>query len=325
MMTSQGCTIVVEPVAGGYRARCTFLPDCEAVAPTADEARHAVEVAIEQYLRQQPNMNPIDALFQRLRARGRKAFIPFVTAGDPDLATTATVVRKLADCGASLIELGFPYSDPIADGPVIQASYTRALGHGIKIDQVFTCARQLSEVLTTKGVPLVGMVSYSLVHRRGAPAFLDRAQANGLSGAIVPDLPIDEAEDLSRLAAARDFKLIHLVTPTTPPDRAIRIAKLSTGFLYCVSITGITGERDRLPDQVLDQLRRLRSETDIPLCVGFGISKPEHVKMLRDEVDGVIVGSAIVRRVGEAGQRPVGEVVEEVGTLAAALAEALNP
>jgi tryptophan synthase alpha chain len=141
----------------------------------------------------------------------------------------------------------------------------------------------------------------------------------------VPDLPIDEAEGLARLAAARDFKLIHLVTPTTPPERAVRIAKLSTGFLYCVSVTGITGERDRLPDQVLDQLRRLRRETEIPLCVGFGISKPEHVRMLRDEVDGVIVGSAIVRRVGEIGKRASDEVIEEVGNLAVGLVASLNP
>jgi tryptophan synthase alpha chain len=323
-MTNQGCTIVVEPVPGGFRARCTFLPDCEAVAPTEAEARRSVELAIEDHLRRQPNMNPIDALFQRLRAQGRKAFIPFVTAGDPDLATTAAVVQKLADCGASLIELGFPYSDPIADGPVIQASYTRALDRGLKIGQVFDCARQLSEGLNARGIPLVGMVSYSLVHRRGAAAFLEQAQHAGLSGAIVPDLPIDEAENLTRLAASRDFKLIHLVTPTTPPDRAVRIAKLSTGFLYCVSITGITGERDRLPDQILERLRLLRRECDIPLCVGFGISKPEHVKMLRDEVDGVIVGSAIVRRVGEAGPRPVADAIEEVGALARGLVAALT-
>jgi tryptophan synthase alpha chain len=325
-MVAHGCTIVIEPLAtGGFRARCTFLPDCEAIAPTEEEARHSVELAIEHYLRrQQPSMNLIETLFQQLRARGRKAFIPFVTAGDPDLATTAQVVHKLADSGANLIEIGFPYSDPIADGPVIQASYTRALDRGLKIDQLFATVRQLADALAPRGIPLVGMVSYSLVHRRGAEAFLEKAQDAGLSGAIVPDLPIDEADDLSRLAAARDFKLIHLVTPTTPPERAVRIAKLSTGFLYCVSVTGITGERDRLPDQVLDQLRRLRRETDIPLCVGFGISKPEHVKMLREEVDGIIVGSAIVRRVGTIGPRPAAEVIDEVGRLTADLVTALN-
>lgn len=270
-------------------------------------------------------MNLIDTLFQKLRAERRKAFIPFLTAGDPDLAATERVAIHLADCGANLIEIGFPYSDPIADGPVIQASYTRALDRGLKIEQVFATARRIADALTPRGVPLVGMVSYSLVYRRGPETFLDRAQAAGLSGAIVPDLPMDEAESLSRLAAARDFKLIHLITPTTPPERATRIAQLSTGFLYCVSVTGITGERESLPDQVLDQLRRLRGETKIPLCVGFGISRPEHVRMLREEVDGIIVGSAIVRRVAEAGQRPADQVVAEVGELARSLVAALNP
>lgn len=272
-------------------------------------------------------MNLIDALFQQLRSQGRKAFIPFVTAGDPDLPATTALVRKLAVSGASLIEIGFPYSDPIADGPVIQASYTRALERGLQVDEIFQCVRQLAEApyITSRGIPLVGMVSYSLVHRRGPEQFLALAQQAGLNGAIVPDLPIDEADALVRLAAARDFKLIQLVTPTTPPERATRIARLSTGFLYCVSITGITGERDRLPDQILDQLRHLRGETNVPLCVGFGVSTPEHVHMLRNEVDGVIVGSALMRRVAQAGQQPLQEVVNEVGTLAQELAAALNP
>ncbi len=262
-------------------------------------------------------MNALDAWFRRLRSQKRKAFIPFVTAGDPDLDTTAAAVRELAACGAGPIEIGFPYSDPIADGPVIQASYTRALNRGLRTEQIFATA----QTLTNLDVPLVGMVSYSLVHRRGPESFLEQAAAAGFSGAIVPDLPMEEAENLAGIAAARDFKLIHLVTPTTPPERAARIARLSTGFLYCVSVTGITGERDRLPDEILHQLRRLRQETDLPLCVGFGVSRPEHVRMLRDEVDGVIVGSAIVRRLGEHGQKSV----EDVGALARSLVAALNP
>src|SRR5262245_33874124 len=139
-------------------------------------------------------MNPIDALFQRLRSQGRKAFIPFVTAGDPSLEVTADLVREVVRRGASLVELGFPYSDPIADGSVIQASYTRALDRGLRIDDVFACARRLAgdPLLRERGVPLVGMVSYSLVFRRGPENFLDRAQQAGLSGAIVPDLPVEE-------------------------------------------------------------------------------------------------------------------------------------
>src|SRR5262249_30204225 len=144
-------------------------------------------------------------------------------------------------------------------------------------------------------------------------------------GAIVPDLPWDESEELSRLAAARDFKLIHLVTPTTSRPRAVEIARRSTGFLYCVSIAGITGERDRLPDELLEQLAWLRRQTDLPLCVGFGISRPEHVKVLREAADGVIVGSAMVRRVEQAGSRSLDAIAADVTTLARSLIEALNP
>jgi tryptophan synthase alpha chain len=265
-------------------------------------------------------MNAVDALFRRLRDQRRKAFIPFVTAGDPDLATTAALVRELVGHGASLIEIGFPYSDPIADGAVIQASYTRALERGLRLRDVFAWLRQLASLPT----PLVGMVSYSLVHHRGPEQFLDEAQAAGLSGFIVPDLPVEEADDLIALAAARDFKLIQLVTPTTPRDRARRIAQTSTGFLYCVSVTGITGERDRLPDELLDQLRWLRGETALPLCVGFGVSRPEHVRMLRDAVDGVIVGSALVRRLEQIGRRPAADVVREMSELCQSLSDALN-
>jgi tryptophan synthase alpha chain len=274
-------------------------------------------------------MNPIDALFQRLRHQGRKAFIPFLAAGDPNLETTELFLDELFRRGAHLVEMGFPYSDPIADGPVIQSSYTRALQHGIRVDDIFAAVRRFVESSDHAGAgvapPLVGMVSYSIVHRRGPEVFLKQARAAGFSGTIMPDLPVDEAEAVARLAAARDFKLIHLVTPTTPRDRAVRIAQLSTGFLYCVSTTGITGERDRLPLALVEQLAWLRQQTTLPLCVGFGISKPEHVTMLRDVADGIIVGSAFVRRVEQATTKPLAQVVREVGDLAQSLSETLNP
>ncbi len=272
-------------------------------------------------------MNPIDQLFQSLKQSDRKAFIPFLTAGDPDAAGTVTLARAVASAGASLLELGFPYSDPIADGPVIQASYTRALDRGFRLDEAFEISGQLSKApeFTSNKIPLVGMVSYSLIHRRGLEVFLDRARAAGFSGAIVPDLPWDESAALSKLAAERDFKLIHLITPTTPKPRAIEIAQRSTGFLYCVSISGITGERDRLPDKLLDQLTWLRQQTKLPLCVGFGVSRPEHVRMLRDVADGVIVGSALVRKVEQVGSKPVAEVAAELSDLVKSLCAALNP
>jgi tryptophan synthase alpha chain len=262
-------------------------------------------------------MNPIDQLFKRLIADRTKAFIPFVTAGDPDLDATAKLLRECARRGASLIEVGFPYSDPIADGSVIQASYTRALSKGLSVDAIFSAMRALNEVT----VPMVAMVSYTLVHHRGPERYIIDAKAAGFSGAIVPDLPVDEAEDLAKLAASHDFKLILLVTPTTPRERATRIAQLSTGFLYCVSVVGITGERSQLPPDLLDQLRWLRTQTPLPLCVGFGISTPDHVKMLRDAADGVIVGSALVRKL-EA-NKPIDEIVKDVGDLVQQLAAAL--
>jgi tryptophan synthase alpha chain len=269
-------------------------------------------------------MNSIDALFHSRRAAVRKVFVPFIPAGDPDLETTARLLPALAAAGAGLIEVGFPFSDPIADGPVIQAAYTRALAYGIKLDQIFDTIRRVAADPAMARVPIVGMVSYSLIFRRGIEAFLDRAKESGFSGLIVPDLPPEEAEPLAGLAAKKDLKLILLVTPATPRERAAKIAKLSTGFLYCVSVTGITGERDRLPPELLDQLRWLRTQTQTPLCVGFGVSRPEHIAMFRDAADGVIVGSALVRLLGQIGERPADAVIADVQKLVRELVAALE-
>jgi tryptophan synthase alpha chain len=269
-------------------------------------------------------MNPIDALFHSRRAAVRKVFVPFVPAGDPDLDTTARLLPALASAGAGLIEIGFPFSDPIADGPVIQAAYTRALNRGVKLDQIFGTIGRTSRDPALAKVPLVGMVSYSLIFRRRPDRFLDQAKSAGFSGLIIPDLPPEEAGPLCGLAASRDMKSILLVTPTTPRDRAARIAKLSTGFLYCVSVTGITGERDKLPPELLDQLRWLRTQTTLPLCVGFGVSRPEHIAMLRDAVDGVIVGSAIVRLLDQIGERPAETVNTNIEKLVRELVRALE-
>ncbi len=265
-------------------------------------------------------MNPIDAVFEKLCNEKKKAFIPFVTAGDPDLTTTGKLLEELSERGASLVEVGLPYSDPIADGSVIQASYTRALSCGLRIADVFEAAKQWTQSVQ---VPLVSMVSYTLVHRRSPEKFLDVAQDAGFAGAIIPDLPFEESDALRELCQERDFKLIQLVTPTTRQERAAEIAQASTGFLYCVSVAGITGERDQLPQELLEQLAWLRTKTKLPLCVGFGVSKPDHVRMLRDAVDGVIVGSAIVRRL-EDSSRSSSEIIAEIGEYVASLIEALG-
>jgi tryptophan synthase alpha chain len=266
-------------------------------------------------------MLPLDALFAELRRVGRTAFMPFVTAGDPDLDFTAAVLGELAARGSNLFELGIPYSDPIADGPVIQASYTRALGHGVKLADVFKMLRRVAPSLSA---PVVTMVSYAIVYRRGLERYVCEAQAAGAAGLIVPDLPVEESAPLAEVCRRGQISLIQLITPTTPRDRARRIAEQTTGFIYYVSVTGITGERTELPPAVVDNVAWLREQTPLPICIGFGISRPEHVRMLRGVADGLIVGSAIVRRMAEAATRPRGDVLREIGDYAAELIAALE-
>lgn len=266
-------------------------------------------------------MSAIDQLFSTLRAAGRKALMPFVTAGDPDLAFTAEVIAQLDRRGCNLCEVGIPYSDPIADGPVIQASYTRALQKKVKVGQILEMLRGLQSQVK---LPRVTMVSYAIIHRYGPERYIADAQAAGVSGAIVPDLLVEEAEQLASHCRRADFSLIQLVTPTTPRDRAVRIANSSTGFLYYVSVTGITGERTQLPPQLLENVAWLRTQTQLPICIGFGVSQPEHVKLLAPVADGLIVGSAIVRRVATAATRPRAEVLQEVGDYVSQLLAALG-
>jgi tryptophan synthase alpha chain len=255
-------------------------------------------------------LSAINELFTDLRRENRKALMPFVTAGDPDLQFTAAVLRELVKCGSHLCEVGIPYSDPIADGPVIQASYTRALAHKIKLADIMTTLGQVAPALAA---PLVTMVSYAIVYRHGLEKYVADVQSRGLAGLIVPDLPVEESATLAKLCRMHDVSLIQLVTPTTPRDRQLRIAETSTGFLYYVSIAGITGERTELPPELVDNVGWLRSQTPLPICIGFGISRPEHVKKLAPVADGLIVGSAIVRRIAEASDRPRDAVLSDIG------------
>jgi tryptophan synthase alpha chain len=255
-------------------------------------------------------MSAIDDLFRDLRSRGRKALMPFVTAGDPDLDFTAQLLGRLAARGASLCELGIPYSDPIADGPVIQASYTRALARKVKLADILAMLGRVTPKLAT---PLVTMVSYAIIYRRGLEAYVRAAQAAGAAGAIVPDLPAAESGPLAEVCRRADFSLVQLVTPATPRDRALRIAERTTGFIYYVSVTGITGERTDLPPDLVENVAWLRRQTPLPVCIGFGISRPEHVRMLAPVADGLIVGSAIVRRVAEVAAKPRDAVLDEIG------------
>jgi tryptophan synthase alpha chain len=247
--------------------------------------------------------------------------MPFITAGDPDLDFTADVIRELDRRGCTMCEVGIPYSDPIADGPVIQASYTRALAKKVKLPDILAMFGRVSRDVK---MPLVTMVSYAIVYRYGLRKYVEEAKAAGVSGAIVPDLLVEEAEELAAICKAADFSLIQLVTPTTPRDRAVRIARASTGFLYYVSVTGITGERTELPASLLENVSWLRTQTDLPISIGFGISRPEHIKLLAPVADGLIVGSAIVRRMADAEAKPRDAVVKDVGEYAANLMAALE-
>jgi tryptophan synthase alpha chain len=266
-------------------------------------------------------MPTINELFTSLRREKRKALMPFLTAGDPDLAFTAAIIKELVGRGCHLCEIGIPYSDPIADGPVIQASYTRALEHKIKLADIL---KTLGEIAPSTGAPLVTMVSYAIVYRHGLEKYVDDVAARGLAGLIVPDLPVEESPQLATICLARDVSLIQLVTPTTPRERAVRIANTSTGFLYYVSVAGITGERTALPPQLVDNVGWLRTQTDLPICIGFGISTPEHVKLLAPVADGLIVGSAIVRRIASATDKPRETVLREVGDYVSQLLAALK-
>jgi len=266
-------------------------------------------------------MSAIDDLFKRLRSEKRKALMPFVTAGDPDLEFTAAVLQEFARRGCSLSEVGIPYSDPIADGPVIQESYTRALAHKVTLAQIAKCLSGVAPKLST---PLVTMVSYAIVYRHGLERYVDDMQRCGIAGAIVPDLLVEEAGPLAKICRQRDFSLIQLVTPTTPRERAVRIAQSSTGFIYYVSVTGITGERREVPPELIDNVGWLREQTPLPVCIGFGISTPEHVRLLAPAVDGLIVGSAIVRRVAAAANKPRPAMLADVGDYVASLLTILN-
>ncbi len=247
--------------------------------------------------------------------------MPFVTAGDPGLEFTAEVLRTFANNGSHLAEVGIPYSDPIADGPVIQDSYTRALSGGVSLGGTLDMLKGVTGEVAT---PMVTMVSYAIVYRQGLETYVDAAKAAGVSGAIVPDLLVEEADPLAEVCRERDFSLIQLVTPTTPRERAVQIAEQSTGFLYYVSVTGITGERNELPPALVDNVGWLREQTELPICIGFGISRPEHVRKLAPVADGLIVGSALVRPLAKVAEVGREAVLEEIGQTVKALTSALD-
>lgn len=252
------------------------------------------------------------------------AFMPFVTAGDPDLSTTVELIRLLRDSGVDLIEIGFPYSDPIADGPVIQASYKRALEKKVHLRDIFGALK----VLNGESIPpLLAMVAYAIVFRAGPERFVEAASEAGISGLIVPDLPGDQAAPLFELTRLRGLDLVSLVAPTTTSQRVDRILQSTSGFVYCLSVAGTTGVRDTLPVELAHQLADLRTKTKLPLAVGFGIGRPEHIDSLRGLADGAIVGSALVQkiaRLSDTSGEPRAQILEDVARFAREMAEAAH-
>lgn len=231
--------------------------------------------------------------FAQLRAHGKPALIPFITAGDPSLEVTAKALLELDRHGADLIELGIPYSDPLADGPVIQAAATRALARGTTLDRVLEVVQQVTPQLNS---PLILFSYYNPILHQGIEQFLERIYQAGARGLVVPDLPLEEAEVLLLPAQTRGIEVILLVAPTSPLARIEAIAAKSQGFIYLVSSTGVTGVRSQVAKNVQSMIEKLRNVTDKPIGVGFGISQAEQAKQVIEwNADAVIVGSAIVK------------------------------
>jgi tryptophan synthase alpha chain len=256
----------------------------------------------------------IDAAFAGLRARGERALIAYLMAGDPSLAETERLVIEAERRGADLIELGVPFSDPLADGPVIQRADVRALAAGTSLVRVLETVAALRARVR---LPLVLMTYYNPVLTFGLKTFARTAADAGADGVIVPDLPHEEAEPLRAEAEPAGLDLIHMVAPTSTPARVKTIARLSRGFIYVVSLTGVTGARRELPPDLAAQVRTLRLVTTKPLCVGFGASTPEQVAAVGRLADGVAVGSAIVRAIEAHAGTPA--LVEKVGDFIASL------
>ncbi|MCG8400398.1 MAG: tryptophan synthase subunit alpha [Firmicutes bacterium] len=261
----------------------------------------------------------ITGTLQNTPTRGQKGLIPYIMAGDPDLDTTVELAVAMAEAGADVLELGVPFSDPVADGPTIQAAGQRALAAGAKLPGILEAVRQIRR---RSHIPLVLMTYYNPVYRYGPEKFVLDAVAAGAGGMIVPDLPPEESDLLLRAADNHGLDLIPLITPNTPTRRLKIIAGRARGFVYCVSVTGVTGERRQIAANLSAFTAAVREHTVLPVAVGFGISRPEQAAQTAQYCDAVVVGSALVKTVAERGNTPdlVPSVARQVGELKKALA-----
>lgn len=266
-----------------------------------------------------PAVNRIDACFDALRSRGEKGLIAYITAGDPDIETTRQAVLAMAAAGADVIELGLPFSDPLADGPVIQRAAERALAGGFRVRQIFELARA---VRLESQVPLAVMTYCNPVLRFGTEAFVKEAAAAGIDALLIPDMPFEESEETAAVCRRHGLHLIRFLAPTSTNERIAGITREATGFIYCVSLTGVTGARDEISSRLGGMMQRIRPHTSVPLAAGFGIGTPEQAAAAARWADAVIVGSAIVQLVAEGGGPAA--VAERVGRFVAALKSALR-
>ena len=249
----------------------------------------------------------LDATFARLKAAQEGALVTFITAGDPSIEGTPALAAALAAAGADIVELGIPYSDPLADGPSIQMSSQRALEAGVTPDTVLQMVR---DIRTHTEVPIVLMTSYNLALKYGLERFAHIFAEAGADGAILTDLPPEEAAPWKAAAEKHGIATIFLIASTSTPERIALIAKNTTGFIYCVSRTGVTGTRTELPPELQALLARIRSASDKPICVGFGVSQPSHVTQVIQNADGAVIGSALVDFLHETNGEP-----EQMGKL----------
>lgn len=266
-------------------------------------------------------MRRIEERFGKLAGEGRKAFMPFVTACDPEPAATVEIVAALEDAGADMVELGAAYSDPIADGPVIQDAYARVLGAGRGMDDYLATIETIRD---RSDLPVAAMVSYSIIFRRGVEKFVRQAGGAGVDAVIVPDLPPAEAGELREAGEAENVGTVFLAAPTTSPERLAEIAEASKPFIYYVSLVGTTGARDELPPELAEGVAGLKGLTKRPVVVGFGVSNARVAAQVAGIADGVIVGSAIVDLIARHKDEPAAKIAAEVLKFAGELAEAVH-
>lgn len=259
-------------------------------------------------------MNRIEKKFRELKRSNRKAFIVFITAGYPSINVTYNLILELSRIGVDIIELGVPFSDPLADGPVIQESSQYALAHNVKLSQILSLVKKARKAVET---PICLMTYYNPVFCFGEEHFVKQAVASGVDGVIVPDLPPEEAKTLIRLSAREGLDTIFFLAPTSTPERIKMISKFSKGFIYYVSLTGVTGARQELPGDIVKNIKAIKTHTQKPVCVGFGVSTPQQVKNISRVCEGVIVGSAVIKKIKENLGRP--DLVEKTGKFIAYL------